>query len=107
MTPERRAVIDVGTNSVKLLVAEMAEVSLHPVLETSVQTRLGRGFYEDHRLRSDAIVQTADAVAQAQAYQKLGADGILAILEAYFPLLEDRPYGLGLFVLAGRKPARN
>src|SRR5215468_1712023 len=29
---------------------------------------------------------TADAVAQAQNYQRLGADGILAILEAYFPL---------------------
>ena len=29
---------------------------------------------------------TADAVAQAKSYQKLGADGILAILEAYFPL---------------------
>jgi len=29
---------------------------------------------------------TADAVAQAKAFQKLGADGILAILEAYFPL---------------------
>src|SRR5207302_6402317 len=29
---------------------------------------------------------TADAIAQARAYQKLGADGILAILEAYFPL---------------------
>src|SRR5215475_3734836 len=29
---------------------------------------------------------TADAVTQAKAYQKLGADGILAILEAYFPV---------------------
>ena len=29
---------------------------------------------------------TLDAVAQAKACQKLGADGILAILEAYFPL---------------------
>jgi len=29
---------------------------------------------------------TADAVAQARSYQALGADGILAILEAYFPL---------------------
>src|SRR6478609_1429984 len=29
---------------------------------------------------------TADAVAQARAYQKLGADGILAILAAYFPI---------------------
>jgi len=29
---------------------------------------------------------TADAVAQARSYQAMGADGILAILEAYFPL---------------------
>src|SRR3984893_2414901 len=33
-----------------------------------------------------ASTSTDDAVAQAKAYQKLGADGILAILEAYFPL---------------------
>jgi 4-hydroxy-tetrahydrodipicolinate synthase len=33
-----------------------------------------------------ASTSTADAVAQAKAYQALGADGILAILEAYFPL---------------------
>ena len=31
---------------------------------------------------------TADAVAQAKAYERVGADGILAILEAYFPLTE-------------------
>ncbi|MEI9804431.1 MAG: dihydrodipicolinate synthase family protein [Pseudolabrys sp.] len=33
-----------------------------------------------------ASTSTADAVEQAKAYQTLGADGILAILEAYFPL---------------------
>jgi 4-hydroxy-tetrahydrodipicolinate synthase len=33
-----------------------------------------------------ASTSTLDAVAQAKAYEKLGADGILAILEAYFPL---------------------
>jgi 4-hydroxy-tetrahydrodipicolinate synthase len=33
-----------------------------------------------------ASTSTSDAVAQAKAYQKLGAQGILAILEAYFPL---------------------
>src|SRR5215471_14858504 len=33
-----------------------------------------------------ASTSTADAVAQAQSYQRLGADAILAILEAYFPL---------------------
>jgi 4-hydroxy-tetrahydrodipicolinate synthase len=33
---------------------------------------------------------TADAVAQARSYQQLGADGILAILEAYFPLTDGQ-----------------
>ena len=33
-----------------------------------------------------ASTSTSDAVAQAKACQQLGADGILAILEAYFPL---------------------
>ena len=33
-----------------------------------------------------AATATADAAAQAKTYQRLGADGILAILESYFPL---------------------
>jgi 4-hydroxy-tetrahydrodipicolinate synthase len=33
-----------------------------------------------------ASTSTADAVGQAKTYQKLGADGILAIMEAYFPV---------------------
>src|SRR5260221_6974471 len=33
-----------------------------------------------------ASTSTLDAVAQAKTYQRLGADGILAILESYFPL---------------------
>ncbi len=33
-----------------------------------------------------ASTSTADAVEQARACQQLGADGILAVLEAYFPL---------------------
>ena len=35
-----------------------------------------------------ASTTTADAVAQARHYAKLGADGILAILESYFPLAD-------------------
>jgi 4-hydroxy-tetrahydrodipicolinate synthase len=33
-----------------------------------------------------ASTATADAVEQARTYERLGADGILAILEAYFPV---------------------
>ena len=60
----RRAVVDVGTNSVKLLVAEVTGQIVKPVLERSDQTRLGRGFYETRRLQFQAITQTAAAVAR-------------------------------------------
>ncbi len=36
-----------------------------------------------------AATTIADAVEQVKAYEALGVDGILAILEAYFPLAED------------------
>lgn len=35
-----------------------------------------------------ASTSTSDAVAQAKSYERMGADGILAILEAYFPVSE-------------------
>ena len=63
----RRAVIDVGTNSVKLLVADVAGHRVQPLWEDSTQTRLGRGFYETHMLHPKAIEQTAEAVAEFAA----------------------------------------
>ena len=62
--PTRRAVIDVGTNSVKILIAEISGHEIRPLLEDSEQTRLGRGFYETRRLQPDAIAATAAAVAR-------------------------------------------
>jgi exopolyphosphatase / guanosine-5'-triphosphate,3'-diphosphate pyrophosphatase len=62
MESVRRAVIDVGTNSVKLLVADVAGREVHPVHEESRQTRLGRGFYETRRLQPEAVACTAEAV---------------------------------------------
>jgi len=57
-----RAVIDVGTNSVKLLIAEVLPEGLRPIHEESRQTRLGQGFYQTHRLQPAAITKTAEAV---------------------------------------------
>ena len=59
MTPVRRAVIDIGTNSIKLLVAEVSGPHVKPLCEESEQTRLGKGLYETHQLGSDAIHATA------------------------------------------------
>src|SRR5205814_9618100 len=63
----RRAVIDIGTNSVKLLVAEVSGNRVEPLVERSEQTRLGRGFYETRRLQPAAITRTARAVAEFTA----------------------------------------
>src|SRR6266446_7067410 len=62
-SPVRRAVIDVGTNSVKLLVADVSGLHVEPLVELSQQTRLGRGFYQTRRLQTPAITDTARAVA--------------------------------------------
>jgi exopolyphosphatase/guanosine-5'-triphosphate,3'-diphosphate pyrophosphatase len=64
METVRRAVIDVGTNSIKLLVADVRGRDVSPVLEESRQTRLGKGFYESNQLQPEAIARTAEAVAE-------------------------------------------
>ena len=72
--PSRRAVIDIGTNSVKLLVADVAGQCLTPVTETSKQTRLGAGFYGTRRLQKPAITSTVAAVTEfAKTAAELGS----------------------------------
>jgi len=62
METVRRAVIDVGTNSIKLLVADVRGREVSPIHEESRQTRLGKGFYESRQLQPETIAHTAEAV---------------------------------------------
>ena len=64
MAITRRAVIDIGTNSVKLLVAEVVDGQVFPLVERSKQTRLGRGLYDAGCLTPEALAKTAEAVAR-------------------------------------------
>lgn len=74
MSTRRRAVVDIGTNSVKLLVADVNDAHIEPVHEAAEQTRLGRGFYETQILQPAAINDTAKAVATfAHQARELGA----------------------------------
>ncbi len=78
--PVRRAVVDIGTNSVKVLVADVADGRLTPVSEMSRQTRLGAGFYGTQRLQRAAIDLTAEAVAEFRKTAiKLGASSVRVI----------------------------
>ena len=77
----RRAVIDVGTNSIKLLVAEVAGHDVRPLWEDSRQTRLGAGFYETHQLQPAAIAKTARVVAdfaETARAEKAGSIRVIA-----------------------------
>jgi exopolyphosphatase / guanosine-5'-triphosphate,3'-diphosphate pyrophosphatase len=72
--PNRHAVIDVGTNSVKLLVGDIAGGVVTPVTEASKQTRLGAGLYSTRQLQRPAIALTAQAVAEfSKTASELGA----------------------------------
>src|SRR5579872_1415062 len=54
------------------------------IVETTIEAARGRVPV----VAGVASTSTLDAVAQAKAYQKCGANGILAVLEAYFPLAD-------------------
>jgi exopolyphosphatase/guanosine-5'-triphosphate,3'-diphosphate pyrophosphatase len=72
--PNRHAVIDVGTNSVKLLVGDLGGGTVTPVSESSKQTRLGAGLYSTRQLQRPAIALTAQAVAEfSKTASDLGA----------------------------------
>ena len=63
-----------GTNSIKLLVAEVSGGEVAPVLEESRQTRLGRGFYPQHVLQAGPVAESAKVVAEFAAQAgELGA----------------------------------
>ncbi len=70
----RYAAIDVGTNSVLLLVADVRDGALHAVAERAEITRLGRGVDGTGRLADDAIEATLGVVERfAREARELGA----------------------------------
>jgi len=77
---ERLAAIDVGTNTVLLLVAERRGNALAPVLERAEITRLGRGVDASGRLDPAAIQDTVAVVASYAAdARRLGAGEIVCV----------------------------
>ncbi len=59
----RAAVLDVGTNTARLLVADTEGDRLTPVLDRTIMSRLGLGARADGTLAAESIARTADAAA--------------------------------------------
>lgn len=118
---QRRAVIDIGTNSVRLLVADLSrgdrpgDVALTPVLRGLETPRLGRGVDRARRLNNDAMQAAAAAVrAFAEQARSVGAKvvdviGTSALRDAAnrdeFLQLVKRECGLAVRVIDGQEEA--
>jgi exopolyphosphatase/guanosine-5'-triphosphate,3'-diphosphate pyrophosphatase len=77
---DRFATIDVGTNTVLLLVAERRGAVLAPLLERADITRLGRGVDATGRLDPAAIRDTVAVLAEyARAARELGAPVVACV----------------------------
>ena len=78
---DRKAVIDIGTNSIKLYVAERAsDGSLASVLDKNNIARLGEGMGDTGILQPEAIARNAQAVAEFVGLaRECGAQEIVAV----------------------------
>lgn len=75
----RRAVIDIGTNTVKLLVADVQDGQVMPIVSKDATTRLGQNVNATGRLSPLAIARTVEAIgAFAEEARTLGAPNVAA-----------------------------
>ena len=78
--PERFAVIDVGTNSVKFRIGERTPDGWRTVTDRAEITRLGEGLTEGGDITSDAQTRTSDAIAaMVDDATAAGARAIVAV----------------------------
>jgi len=84
----RLAAIDIGTNSVRLLVAEISETGINPIKRVLTTTRLGAGLMQSGCLSKPgkeatvAAVMECTALARSLGAQKLRVAGTSAMREA-------------------------
>jgi exopolyphosphatase/guanosine-5'-triphosphate,3'-diphosphate pyrophosphatase len=79
----RRACIDIGSNTTRLLVAECAGDHLSEVHQDRVFTRIGRGIAEDGVIDESKIAEVVGVVAgQLERARELGSGDVLGVATA-------------------------
>jgi exopolyphosphatase / guanosine-5'-triphosphate,3'-diphosphate pyrophosphatase len=112
----RVAVVDIGTNSTRLLVADVADDRISEVERRSTVTRLGRGVDTSRHLAAEAIEDVCRTVGEyIQVYASLGAERVTAIATsavrdaansgAFLAELRER-FALDARILEGAEEAR-
>jgi exopolyphosphatase/guanosine-5'-triphosphate,3'-diphosphate pyrophosphatase len=109
------AVIDIGTNSTRLLVADVEDGRAREVDRRTTVTNLGRGVDLTHQLCTDAVDNVCKVIGDYKArYEELGAERVLAIAtsavrdssngEAFIAELRER-FDLDAQLLSGEEEA--
>ena len=112
----RVAVIDIGTNSARLLIAGVSGGRVVEIERRSTVTRLGRGVDLTGRLSAEAVEAACEAIADYVAlYREMGVDSVEAIAtsavrdaangSAFVAELRER-FALSARVLDGEEEAR-
>lgn len=111
----RRSVIDVGTNSVKVLIADVKDESVMPIEEKAIQTRLGEGLNNSGVLNRNSIEKTLEAIQKfVELSKSLGVSririiGTSAVRESansdeLVKMVKEK-FGLLMEIISGEKEA--
>lgn len=110
------AAIDIGTNSVKLLVGRVSGRTVTPLLHRTVITRLGEGLQKSGEICDEAADRTIEALTEFQSLarergaERIQAVGTLALRAAgngkEFVERVSREAGLEIRILSGEEEAR-
>ena len=114
--PNRTGVIDIGSNSVRLVIYERFGASAVPVFNEKVLAGLGRDLRRTGRLYPDGVAQALKALCRFQAIaQAQGLTGLIAVATAAVRDAKDGPdfvaaakarAGLDIRVLSGEQEAQ-
>jgi exopolyphosphatase / guanosine-5'-triphosphate,3'-diphosphate pyrophosphatase len=111
----RVAVIDIGTNSTRMLIADVEGASVYEVERRTTVTNMGRGVDHTGTICSDAVEDVCAAIAAYKArYEEMGAQRVMAIAtsavrdavngEAFIAELRER-FDLDARMLTGEEEA--
>jgi exopolyphosphatase/guanosine-5'-triphosphate,3'-diphosphate pyrophosphatase len=110
------AAIDIGTNSVKLLVGRVSGRRVTPLLHRTIITRLGEGLQKSGALSAEAAERTLAALSELQSIarergaERLQAVGTLALRAASngeaFVARVEKELGLKIRILTGEEEAK-
>src|SRR3954471_25015663 len=111
----RVAVIDMGTNSTRLLIADVESPAVYEVERRTTVTNMGRGVDHTATICSDAIEDVCGVIADYRArYEEMGAERVMAIAtsavrdavngQAFIAELRER-FGLDARLLTGEEEA--